>query len=258
METINGVWYMKGCAPEDPNRLRSVEEAAELIRTVGFLPLFSNDVPGFSVEERTCASDWWTDDPARDPWAWRQILARQPGILYGKFFDRRAGFVSADCFPDFANYRRDGYDFDTRVDEGLAPHRERKLMAPFLTDGLPNDAALFSFLLKRQAGFGPGGEKNFEGVLTDLQMQTYLIIGDFRQRLNRRGQPYGWHLAVLQTPEAKLGYDAIAASYSEAPRVSREKIFARVRRFFPNASGPQLDRWFGIRGAGAAEMKRSD
>ena len=51
-----------------------------------------------------------------------------------------------------------------------------------------NDEAIgneiMSNALKEKAGFGKeGGEKNFEGVLTELQMQTYLIVSDFRQRM---------------------------------------------------------------------------
>ena len=247
METINGQWYMKGCASDDPQRLRTVEDAVRLILELGFLPLFSNDISGFSVEERTCAADWWTDDPARDPWAWRQILSRQPGIVYGKFFDRRAGFLSAQWFPTFANYRRNGYDFDTLIDEGIAPHRAQKLMQPFLTDGLPNAAEFHSFALKALAGFGKGGEKNFEGVLTDLQMQTFLILGDFRQRLNRHGQPYGWHIAVIQTPEAKLGYDLVTSAYAEPPQTSWQKIAAQLRLHFPAATEAQIRKILGIR-----------
>ena len=233
METINGEWYMKGCGAEDPLRLKNVEAAAALVRELGFLPLFANELPGFSLEERTLAKDWWTDDPSRDPWAWRQILARQPDILYGKFFDRRAGFVSAEWFPAFANLRRNGYDFDALADEGLARHRAQKLMGPFLTDGLPNETELFSFALKAGAGFGKGGEKNFEGVLTDLEMQTYLCIGDFRQRRNQKGQPYGWHIAVITTPERKLGYAQVTEAYRESPQASRERVLAHLRRFFP-------------------------
>lgn len=247
METINGEWYMKGCGEEDPQRLRTVEDAAALIREIGFLPLFSNDIPGFSIEERTPPRSWWSEDPAQDPWAWRQLLAREPDLLYGKFFDRRAGFVSAQWLPAFANYRRNGYDFDTLIDEGLAHYRAQKLMGPYLTDGLPNDTALHSFALKALAGFGKGGEKNFEGVLTDLEMQTFLCIGDFRQRLNKRGEPYGWHIAVIETPEAKLGYEYVTGAYREPPEASWERIVKQLRRFFPQATDAQLKTWLGIR-----------
>ena len=235
METINGEWYMKCCAAQDPRRVRTAGEAAELIRALGFLPLFSGEIAGFSLEERTLAADWWSGDPSRDPWEWRQILSREPDILYGKFFDKRAGFLSAAWFPAFANWRRNGYDFDALIDEGKAPYRAQKLMAPFLTEGMPNGTALLSCVLKEQAGFGKGGEKNFEGVLTALQMQTYLIIGDFRQKQNRRGEPYGWHLAVLRTPEAKLGYEQVTACYRESPEDSHARILAQLRNCFPNA-----------------------
>ena len=50
METINGVWYMKGCRRSDMGCLHSPDDLLELVREVGFLPLFSNDIPGFSVE----------------------------------------------------------------------------------------------------------------------------------------------------------------------------------------------------------------
>lgn len=247
METVNGEWYMKGCAADDPNRLRTAADAAALVRKIGFLPLFSNEIPGFSIEERTLSENWWKDDAARDPWAWRQILARQPDIIYGKLFDRRAGFISAEWFPVLANYRRNGYDFDTLIDEGLAPHRARKLMRLFLTDGLPNEASFFSFQLKAAAGFGKGGEKNFEGVLTDLQMQTYLCIADFRQRLNKAGRPYGWNIAVIEAPERKLGYASFSAAYREDPERSWMRICEQIRRFFPDAAEAQLQKWLGFR-----------
>ena len=247
METVNGEWYMKGCGREDPGRLRTVDQAAALIREIGFLPLFSNEIPGFSVEERSWSGDWWTDDPDRDPWSWRQQLSRRPEILYGKFFDRKAGFVSADWFPVFANYRRDGWDFDALRDEGLAPHRAAKLMEPFLEDGQPTDAEYLSCVLKDRAGFGKGGEKNYEGVLTDLQMQSYLFLADFRRRVNRAGVPYGWHLAVVAAPESKLGYDRIAAAYAEAPARSWERITEQIRRFFPEAEDPALQKLLGLR-----------
>jgi hypothetical protein len=48
------------------------------------------------------------------------ILARDSGIAYGKFFNKDAGFVSKSFFPTFANYRRNGYDFDALFEDELA------------------------------------------------------------------------------------------------------------------------------------------
>ena len=204
MEVVNGEWYMKGCTPDSPERVRTVDEAADLICRVGFLPLFSNDISGFSLEEHVVPEGWWSGDEEIDPWEWRQILSRRDDIAYGKFFDRKAGFISKEWFPIFANFRRDGYDFDALYDDGLASRRSKMLMDEF-TDG----REWLSFEVKERAGFGKGGEKNFEGTLTGLQMQTYLIVSDFRQKINRKGEPYGWSIAALIMPETKWGYEFV-------------------------------------------------
>ena len=124
METVNGEWIMYGCSEDDPERIQTTGELREMIHRIGFVPLFSNQISGFSVEEHTLSRDWWTDDPERDPWAWRQILSREPDIAYGKFFDKKAGFISREWFPVFANYRRNGYDFDALWEDGLTGRRE--------------------------------------------------------------------------------------------------------------------------------------
>lgn len=90
---------------------------------------------------------------------------------------------SGEWLPVFANYRRDGYDFDARWADELASRRQKKIMDLFM--GENSDQELFSNAVKEQAGFGKGGEKNFEGTLTSLEMETYLVCRDFQQRKNK-------------------------------------------------------------------------
>lgn len=105
---------------------------------------------------------------------------------------------------------------------------------------LEQEEWLFSDL-KRQARFGKGGEKNFEGTATDLQMGGYLLIRDFRQRLNKRGAPYGWPNSVCTTPEALWGYDHIASAYTVAPEESKAMVYAQARKNFSEATPETLD-----------------
>lgn len=247
METINGEWYMKGCDPRDPACIHTLDGLAFLIRQLGFLPLFSNVIPGFSVEERTPSGAWWTGDPASDPWEWRMRLAVQEDIAYGKFFDQKAGFVSKEWFPIFANYRRNGYDFDALFDDALASYRAKKLMDALSPDEQMRGQELLTHELKELAGFGKGGERNFPGVLTELQMQTYLMMSSFRQRRNRRGESYGWHIAALSTPETKWGYDFVSAGYKEKPADSWERICEKISSHFPSADDARLRKAAGIR-----------
>ena len=230
-----GEWIMRGLSRDDPACLHSPRELIGRVNDCGFLPLFRNGVPGFSVEEMSCSEDWWCDDPARDPWIWRAVCAGSGEVAYGKFFDGKAGFVSLAWLPVFANWRRGGYDFDARWDEGLASLRQKKIM-----DLFADASEHFSFEARQSAGFGRGGEKNFEGVVTQLQMQSYLVIRDFRCRKNRRGEDYGWAIAVLATPESIWGYEHVSACYFEDPGCSRERVHARVRTCFPRGTEAQL------------------
>ena len=256
MEVIGDQWIMKGCDWDSQACVHTTEELVKLIAEIGFLPLFSNGIPGLSVEEHTAPGTWWSGYAETDPWEWRQILAADPRVAYGKFFDKKAGFVSKEWFPVFANYRRNGYDFDALNDDGLVPYRSRKIMDRFALDEQMAGKELLSCELKTEAGFGKNGEKNFEGVITELQMQTYLIMSDFRQKQNRRGQGYGWFLAVLATPETKWGYDFVTSDYASAPQESWRRILEQVNRFCPDADEKKVRQMLGIRYPGEGKTPR--
>ena len=235
-ENENDTWVMHGMAWDDPYRIRTPRELINYVDQVGFLPLFANEVPGFSAEEHVSDLFWWSGDPEQDPWEWREILARSGEVCYGKFFNRKAGFISRKWFPVFANYRRDGYDFDARYEDELASHRSKKIVDLFETE-----EELYSFEVKKKAGFGKEGEKNFDGVITDLQMQGYIIIRDFRRRTRKKdGQAYGWPISVYTTPERLLGYDALARAYREEPELSRQRVYQRILEEYPWAAQEQI------------------
>ena len=133
MGNESGTWIMYGVSREDPECIHTVDEAVEYINKEGFLPLFKNEIPGFSLEERTAPEYWWSGDPKSDPWEWREIIARSGKVAYGKFFDKKAGFISKQWFPYFANFRRDGYDFDALWDDEKASIRQKKIMDFYLS-----------------------------------------------------------------------------------------------------------------------------
>lgn len=235
MAVENGEWVMYGMEWEDPYRIRSCRELIGWINELGFLPLFKNEIEGFSAEEHTSDRFWWTGDKEQDPWEWREIIAGSGEVAYGKFFRKKAGFISKEWFPYFANYRRDGYDFDARWEDGLASMRCRKVMNRF------EEREIWAgHELKAQAGFRKGGEKNFPGIVTELQMRTYLTICDFRRKRNKKGAEYGMAVSVYTTPEALWGYDLVTSAYGETPEESAGRICEHIRRQFPQAAEQQI------------------
>lgn len=249
MANESGTWIMHGVAENDPRCLHTVEEAVTYINEVGFLPLFKNEIPDFSLEERTVPEYWWSGDPKHDPWEWRKLIAGSQKAAYGKFFDKKAGFISKEWFPYFANYRRDGYDFDALWDDEKASMRQKKIMDLFAEENA--DAELYSFEVKQKAGFGKEGEKNFEGTITVLQMKNYLCMHDFRQRKNKKGEDYGWAIAVYSTPEHLWGYDHVTSAYKEDPMKSWKRIVKRMNDRYPKVTDAQIRRVAGISGEGS-------
>lgn len=250
MANENGTWIMRGLDWDDPYRIRSWQELVNWVKEVGFLPLFAGKAAGFSAEEHVSPDFWWTGNQEQDPWEWREIIAAGHEVAYGKFFDGKAGFISPEWLPYFANCRRDGYDFDARWDDGLASRREKRIMDLLTARDEDGDVYfpetdILSTELKKMAGFGRNGEKNFPGVITGLQMQTYLVITEFRRRRNKKGQPYGMAVSILQPPEAIWGYDTLTAAYREKPETSWERILHQARRHFPEADEQELIRMIG-------------
>lgn len=248
MSVENGEWIMRGLDWNNPYRIRSWRELVSWIDEVGFLPLFGNEISGFSVEEHVSPSFWWTGDVEQDPWEWREIIARSRAVAYGKFFGGKAGFISLAWLPYFANCRRDGYDFDSLYDEGLANARGKRIMDVFSDgDGGWRDEPILSTELKKLAGFGKDGAKNFPGVMTELQMRLYLVVADFKRRRNKRGGEYGMPVSILLPPEAVWGYDAVTAAYDEPPEESARRIAAQIRKHWPSADEAAIWRAVGRR-----------
>lgn len=266
MANEGGTWIMYGVSEDDPECIHTVDEAIDFINEVGFLPLFKNEIPGFSLEERTVPDYWWSGDIKRDPWEWRALIARSGQVAYGKFFDKKAGFISKKWLPVFANYRREGYDFDALWDDEKASMRQKKIMDLFMEDNA--DAEWYSFEVKQNAGFGKGssetgskskgegGERNFDGTVTDLEMRLYLCNRDFRQRKNKKGESYGWAIAVYCTPEHLFGYECVTSNYKESADTSWGRIIDHMHDRYPIATDAQLNRVLGIAKMGTTGARR--
>lgn len=208
--------------------IRTPEELTALVQKIGFLPFFTHEIKGFSIEE-CCPPELWFSPVLDGPWEWKGPVARS-GCVYGKFFRGKAGFISLNWFPDFANYRRDGYDFDARFDDELASFKDKMVF-----DEIDADGPLLSKELKERCNC-----KGFDGIITRLQMQTYITIADFVYMQDKTGKPYGWGIAKYATPEQLYGYDRVTAAYKKDPAESRDKILQYLTKLLPQATEKQL------------------
>ena len=217
-------------------RIHNAMELEALVQQMGFLPFFACAVPNFSIEEFT-PSRYWFVEGVDGPWEWRMEAARRGMVAYGKLFSRKAGLVSREWYPDLANYRRNGYDFDSRYEEGLASYREKCIMDVLLREG-----PTLSKDLKRMAGFGGDGLKGFDTVMTNLQMQTYVTVHSFEYARDKYGRPYGWGITRYAVAEDILGAEVTQGAYDRSPEESKARIVQHLGMLCPDAFDDDLEK----------------
>ncbi len=215
--------------------IETKKDLIEAIHKFGFVPLFRNCVPGFSVAEHVSPKAWFSSDEG--VWEWKGPVIRESGCAYGKFFENKAVFIDREIFPDFANYRRDGYDFDARFDDGLAPFKDKQLY-----DLLSESSPILSKRLKRAGGYGKSGKSGFDGIINRLQAQCYAVISDFVYQLDKNGNTYGWGVAEYSTPETLMGKDFTDRVYLREPEESFEIIFEHLNKLLPETDEKLLKR----------------
>jgi hypothetical protein len=133
------------------------------------------------------------------------------------------------------NYRRDGYDFDSRFDDELASYKDKNVF-----DTIDENKILLSKELKRICNYTKNGNIGFETVITRLQMQTYVCVNDFVYMRDKNVNPYGWGVAEYTTPEVLLGYDLVRSAYKRKPRDSKEILLTHLKTVLPEAAEKEI------------------
>lgn len=213
--------------------IKTKQDLVYAVNSLGFLPFFKNSIEGFSIEEHIDPNLWFSEEEG--PWEWKGPVIQETGCAYGKFFERKAAYISREWFPDFANYRRDGYDFDARFDDGLASYRDIELF-----ELVENHAPMISKELKKIGNYRKGGKKGFDTIITRLQSQCYVIIGDFIYLTDKSGKQYGWGVAEYTTPECFMGSDFTECVYNRTPEESYVKVFNHLKKILPDVENDVL------------------
>ena len=224
--------------------VRTKQDLIAAVREYGILPYFATSIPGFSLEEH-CSPWVLFNDTEENTWEWKGPVIRETGCAYGKFFEKKAAYVRRDLFLDLANYRRDGYDFDARYDDGLAKFQDKQLY-----DLIDENAPVLSKVLRRSGGYAYSGrwqktegKKGFDTTVTRLQEQCYVIISDFVYTTDKKGNRRGWGVAEYTTPEKFMGAAFSEQVYQRSPEESYARLLEHLARLFPRAAEKDLKRF---------------
>ena len=215
----------------------SIHSCAQLItyvKQIGFLPLLDSGIYGFSAEnvvDSDCRyvilPDGGWDWPL---WKWKGPAVTDGGLVYGKFFNKKAGFISREWWPDFYNYRRSRH-----------PIPEEGTIEDSILNILRENGSLITRELRAACGFtGPKMRSKFDGYITRLQMGCHIVTEDFVYPRDRHNREYGWGWSLLTTPEQLYGRDACHCE--RTPEQSLERLWAQFRKIVPEATDAQMKR----------------
>lgn len=216
----------------EQKEIYSSAQLMELIQQIGFLPLLDSGITGYSAEELVsddCRYVVFPDGGWDWPlWKWKGPIVTEGNCVYGKFFDKKAGFVSRAWWPDFYNYRRSQHPVpaESSIEETI-----------LLT--LQEQGSMITRELRAACGFtGPKMRSKFDAYVTRLQMGCYIVTEDFVYPQDKHGREYGWGWSLLTTPEQLLGREACLCQ--RTPEESFKRLYDHFRTILPDANERQI------------------
>ena len=212
-----------------------IHNATELmgyIQEVGFLPLLYSGIAGYSAGEAVDPDCRYVilDDGSWDwpLWDWKGPIVTEGDCVYGKFFNKKAGFVSRAWWPDLYNWRRHAHP---------APPAGSVEEAILMT--LREHGSMITRDLRRLCGFTEAKMRSrFDGYVTRMQMACRVVTEDFVYPRDKHGKQYGWGWALLTTPEQLLGHEACQCD--RTPQESFERMLNHLKQLLPHATEREL------------------
>lgn len=210
----------------------SCAQLIEYIHESGFLPLLYSGIRGFAAEDIVaddCRYVVFPDGGWDWPlWKWKGPAVTEGKCAYGKFFNKKAGFISMEWWPDFCNYRRSRY-----------PTPQEGTIEDSILNILREQGSMITRQLRAACGFtGPKMRSRFDGYITRLQMGCHIVTEDFVYPTDKHGHEYGWGWSLLTTPEQLYGKQACQSERS--PEESFERILSHLKELLPNASEAKI------------------
>ena len=201
------------------NLIYTPEDLISAVHHYGIIPFFSELIPGFCLDDYIPGSVW-DENYGLGPWMWRDEIAAEKTCIYGKFLKGKTAYVAKEWFPVLANYRRDGYDCDSRYDDGLMRHEDKVLF-----DLIEKNGPVTTVELKKLMNVSKGKTYGFESSLTRLQMLTYVVPCDFTFPRKADGsKKYSYGITWYDTPEHWFSEEYIKDAYRENPKDSFERL----------------------------------
>lgn len=178
-------------------KLGRYEDFIDRVDELGFMA-FSKMLSGFpSLSEETASNIWHTGDRETDPWCWKDRAAEEKRLAFGCLFGGHKGFISARMYPIFYKAFHPREHMEERRAAGQVNQNIWQLWQLFESRTLLDTGEI-----RRHLGVTKkAGGSRVDSAISELEQSFYITVAGSRQRLDRFGQPYGWHINVYDRVE---------------------------------------------------------
>lgn len=175
-------------------KVKTYEEAIQVIDELGFLPLASL-VPGYPSLNSITLEGNWHSDTEFDPWIWRTKFSSDGIAGYGKFIKKKSILVSRKLLP----YAKKVLGSDESVEERyLSGNISREAYGLYKI--ISQEEGIDTRALRSEAGLKEKEKKKqFENALLDLQGTMDIVISGIQEKKNEDGETNGWSSTAFET-----------------------------------------------------------
>lgn len=197
--------------------VKTYEQASDLIREIGILPL-ANLIPEFPSLDSVTEKEAWHNDhtPAADPWLWRDRFASEGVAAYGKFFKKKNILIAKELFPAVKALLGDERTVEERYEDG-----ELSIAAKKIYVAIEHQGGIDTRALRKAVGMAQTeAKKDYDKALLELQESCDIVIAGVVGRVNDEGEKSGWSSMGYELADRWLEQKGLSA---DLPTVAEAK-----------------------------------
>jgi len=175
-------------------QIRTYEEAIDVIKEIGLLPL-AKLVPDYPSLDSITSKEHWHSGSELDPWMWRAKFPVDGVAAYGKFIKKKSILISSELLPLVKAVLGSEHPLKQRYNDGLVAREALELF-----ELIHEEPDIDTRVLRSKAGMRDKEKKKpFDNALIELQGSMDIVVSGTKAKTNELGEKNGWSSTAFET-----------------------------------------------------------
>lgn len=175
-------------------QIQTYQEAIEVIKEIGFLPL-AGLIPGYPSLDSITSKDQWYTGSEFDPWMWRAKFPGDGVAAYGKFVKKKSVLISKELLPFVRAVLGSNLSLKQRYDDGIVSREALELFTV-----INEEEGIDTRVLRVKSGMKEKEKKKqFDQALLELQSSMDIVVSGTKEKTDLAGEKNGWSSMAFET-----------------------------------------------------------